>query len=427
LKAGGKEVVSHVHYEYMGPSPNPLPASVGATADSSNSDSKPTTAAAAPAPAVAGKVDFSGVWQRTKTHNFEAFIGATGAGFMQRKLAAQMALTHTITMDPPGLQAFRLQEKGGPINLDNTLTIGADFEPTNLSGRKFLQRMYWMDNMLVLQRRAEDGSYEMVLSRTLDTETSIDNPQIILKSVHRDLASGREIEATSWFSKTGPSPNPPPVPNLSLLANAPTPEPTKPAEEEVPADYQDNEEDDDDIAVAKMRTVSVAQKSYIQRTMTSMGESSKIKPSESLLASLKKAGDAAFVDFSGEWAQNSSSRSMMNWMYHRARTRYTIKMTKESLHLVEIDHKTLIEDAKFDIGSEEFTTVMNKKRKAIKARCYWEGSVLVLHKVYPKSKYELFIRRELEDNGQTMRQVTVRKDVSSGSQSEFMAVFKRVK
>jgi hypothetical protein len=42
---------------------------------------------------------------------------------VQRKLAASIAMTHTITMDE-GLTSFRLQEKGGPIDNDNLYAIG---------------------------------------------------------------------------------------------------------------------------------------------------------------------------------------------------------------------------------------------------------------------------------------------------------------
>ena len=36
------------------------------------------------------RVDFSGVWKRDKCENIDAYVGAQGAGFMQRKLAASM-------------------------------------------------------------------------------------------------------------------------------------------------------------------------------------------------------------------------------------------------------------------------------------------------------------------------------------------------
>eukprot|EP00981_Chlorochromonas_danica_P003816 scaffold725_cov162-Ochromonas_danica.AAC.2 len=206
----GKEVVAHIEYELVGPSPHSPPEAI-------KNDSSPIVVEDTSEKRVIQNIDLSGVWQRTKTHNFEAFIGATGAGFMQRKLAAQMALTHTITMDPPALKAFRLQEKGGPINLDNLVTIGADFQAVELNGRSFLHKAYWQDGALVLQRRAADGSFEMVLTRTLEVENSPDEPKLILKSVHRDLQTGKEVEATSWFNKTGPSPNLLPVPDSSLL------------------------------------------------------------------------------------------------------------------------------------------------------------------------------------------------------------------
>ena len=65
------------------------------------------------------KKDFSGIWNRTKQDGMENVLAASGAGYMQKKLGASMALTHTITMNTPALTAFRLHEKGGPLNLDS--------------------------------------------------------------------------------------------------------------------------------------------------------------------------------------------------------------------------------------------------------------------------------------------------------------------
>jgi hypothetical protein len=71
------------------------------------------------------KVDFSGVWTRFKSHNMDLYAGALGAGYMQRKLAGSIAMEHTITMNPPALSAFRLQEVGGPLKSDILYTINA--------------------------------------------------------------------------------------------------------------------------------------------------------------------------------------------------------------------------------------------------------------------------------------------------------------
>jgi hypothetical protein len=51
---------------------------------------------------------------------------------MQRKLAASIAMTHTITMDRQ-LTAFRLQEKGGPVETDQVYPIdGPEVATTTL-------------------------------------------------------------------------------------------------------------------------------------------------------------------------------------------------------------------------------------------------------------------------------------------------------
>lgn len=71
----------------------------------------PVVVQSAPAPSNKDvvKTDFSGVWKRVKTINFDTFVGAQGASYVQRKLAASMPLTHTLTMNPDRLDAFRFQ------------------------------------------------------------------------------------------------------------------------------------------------------------------------------------------------------------------------------------------------------------------------------------------------------------------------------
>lgn len=116
---------------------------------------------------------------------------------MQRKLAAAMPLTHTIVMNSE-LTALRLKETGGPLDLDTSYTIGNDFITTKILKNQFREKMYWDGpNAIVLHRLCLDGSYELIMTRQVDDE----GKQVILKSIHRDLKTLHEVEATSWFTK----------------------------------------------------------------------------------------------------------------------------------------------------------------------------------------------------------------------------------
>lgn len=127
----------------------------------------------------------------------ESSFACPGAGFIQRKLAAAMPLTHTIVMDS-SLSALRLKETGGPLDLDNTYTIGNDFVSTKILKTQFKDKMYWNGcDAIVLRRVCSDGSYELVMTRTLYD----DGKQIVLNSIHRDLKTLHEVTATSWFNK----------------------------------------------------------------------------------------------------------------------------------------------------------------------------------------------------------------------------------
>lgn len=72
-------------------------------------------------------------------------LGAAGAGFVQRKMAASMALAHSIYMADGGrpAAAFVLREKGGPLDSTSELQIGADFVPGRVADKPVLQKVYW--------------------------------------------------------------------------------------------------------------------------------------------------------------------------------------------------------------------------------------------------------------------------------------------
>ena len=93
-------------------------------------------------------MDMSGVWKREKCVNVDSYVGAQGAGFLQRKLAASTSMTHTITMDPT-MAAARIQEKAGPIDTDYTLVVGDGPKTSEVMKRFFRDRIYWQGSKLV--------------------------------------------------------------------------------------------------------------------------------------------------------------------------------------------------------------------------------------------------------------------------------------
>lgn len=104
------------------------------------------------------RVDMSGVWKREKCVNVDSYVGAQGAGFLQRKLAASTSMTHTITMDTT-LSAVRIQEKAGPIDTDYTLVVGDSPKNSEVMKRIFKDRMYWQGNKMVLLLLSDMHSY----------------------------------------------------------------------------------------------------------------------------------------------------------------------------------------------------------------------------------------------------------------------------
>jgi len=215
----------------------PTKSSASASASAASAAAGEASAAAYPAE----KQDLSGTWKRFKTENYEEFIGAQGAGFMQRKLAASIALTHTITMSPD-LGLFRLQENGGPVCTDWTYRVGSgtdeakgglvDGRPNSgpsapldaqedvtvfQKGKEFFDTVWWTQHnvLKVVKSAAPDRKYSLTVHRFLETS---DAPQaqaqggkvIRVQAVYSDGA-GKVVKANSWFAYDGPSPHAPPT------------------------------------------------------------------------------------------------------------------------------------------------------------------------------------------------------------------------
>ncbi|CAE7408192.1 unnamed protein product, partial [Symbiodinium microadriaticum] len=129
-KSTGKKVETTSFFDFEGSSPNDKPATVLIKDIASAADDASTRVEAAASgdeavAATSGRRDLSGVWIRERTHNVDAYVGAQGAGFVQRKMAASMAMVHTLTMNAD-LSVLRLQEVGGPLNSDIVYTVDSD-------------------------------------------------------------------------------------------------------------------------------------------------------------------------------------------------------------------------------------------------------------------------------------------------------------
>lgn len=322
---------------------------------------------------------------------------------MQRKLAASMALTHTITMDAPKLEAFALHEKGGPIDTNQTLTIGASFQPILINGKKFKQRAYWQKDALVFIRRADDDSFDLIMSRTIDST----GDQMVLKSIHKDLLTGKETEATSWFTKTGKSTNPVPKADLSLVVKGAEADNGGDAAEAEVEDV-DNDEDDDDQALAKMRSVSTA---AARTNLTSL---------TGAITQVSKN-----TDFGGVWIQNNATHFDAAQVDVNMSLTHTITMQKREVRVKESICGRVIDDNTFTVDSDE--VAVEYVGKACRVRVFFEGKTLVLHRIIDDDQVEYFIRRDLEDEGKVLRLVTLQRNLYTGEESESMTLFNNAK
>ena len=180
FKNGNKETTAHSWFAYQGPSTNEVPASVNPADEADEPDDLPVAAAvAAPKGAAAGnarvgtgkkagRLELSGAWKRVKVENYENFLGAQGANFMQRKLASSLPLVHTFTMSKD-LMVFNLTEKGGPIDSNSDFVVGGPAVTTQLAKTQFEDTVTWEDGKLkVVKLKLPEKNYELVTYRWLE-------------------------------------------------------------------------------------------------------------------------------------------------------------------------------------------------------------------------------------------------------------------
>lgn len=506
FKDPSKNVETVCYFEKQGPSPNAPPTPF---------DTVESSPAAAPAVSSAPQsLDFSGTWVRKRTHNFDAFVGVQGAGFMQRKLAASIPLTHTITMsaltEGETAVAVRLQERGGPLDLDNTYTLGNDFQDSVIIKKKFRDKMNWSDSIvssstvgtgLVLQRVVEGGEFELVMTRTIESEGNL----MVLKSIHRNLETLVETEATSWFERTGPSDSAVPVPrpdstntvsstvrsdSVSSTAYSGTVSTTSVSSDTVSSDTvsrsvsstsvsstqehvmsegdstnistrkvqfgnpnpsedeeEDNEEDDDNVALEKMRSRSVSRSSPTTtvHVQPSVLYSSVSKPVGAIIkpilkkASTNSTSNSKRLQLAGTWERSNSAvdvDSLVNAGDENAPQGRLLKAMKVSQVITfndPLNTHVRIEESLGGIKSDLTypvdgvqPTVTETLRKTYSDRVHFEGDALVVHRVHSLNDFEIIIKRYLEDNGTSLRQVTCHRNLITGEESESMSLFKKI-
>lgn len=199
-------------FDKVGPSPHPPPDSPFKYDAEGAATTAPAVAASSRQSIVSKRPNLSGVWVRQRQVNIEAYVGVQGAGYLQKKLAANAPFTHIITTDNGacGYLGFRLQEKAGPVDSDMTYVVFGPPVDSAIMERKFKDTVAWKGETLTVTRVHEAGDFELSLSRRLD-DTSDGSEVIELTSIHRDLITKKETKALSWWKRTGPSPNPPVV------------------------------------------------------------------------------------------------------------------------------------------------------------------------------------------------------------------------
>jgi len=163
-----------------------------------------TETAAATGPPSADVIKmYSGVWKRYKTVDYDKFIMAQGGSWMKGRLAASISLEHVITVDESG-KFYRLMEKGGPVKTDHTYTVdGVTVDETVISEARFKDTCSWENGAIFIHKLAQPKEdYELRVHRYVDDSTHMR----VVASYINFAKPEKNIIATSFFEKTGPSP-----------------------------------------------------------------------------------------------------------------------------------------------------------------------------------------------------------------------------
>jgi len=400
----GKRVESQAYFTRTGNSPNAPPPSTfppgeeAPTVQESAPLPKPsesTTTEAETGRSEPKKADFSGVWSRFKSHNMDQYAGALGAGYVQRKLAGSIAMVHTITMNPPALNAFRLQEVGGPVKNDTLYTIDAtESIETKLGNLPHMDMVEWKESVtagtlleampspgptLVITKTPVNGDHIVYQGRYLE-----DDKTLVVVNIHYNQSTSVETIATNWFKLTGPSPNLAPEPQLPIKGST------------------DSGND------------------------TVGGHTSEVSASSSSRPERQASTSSLRVDFSGVWERqtDNTEKMMSSVMQSHAgvmNSTHTITMdapTLSTFQIVETSSKTNVE-RNFQIGGDAIE--VSQDDKTYKEKCYWLGEALVVQRLSVTNDVEIVITRFLEKD--RMRLVTVRKNLHTGDNTESVSFF----
>jgi hypothetical protein len=450
-----KQVKACNVFEYVGPSPNARPVSVVVT-EPSIAEIKivsPSVVQEQVTSLNSSIPNLGGTWKRIRTHNYEAFAAAGGAGFLQRKLAATMPMTHILTFDKSGGAVCRLQEEGGPLVTDSTLTIGdPEFSPVQINGKSLLQRIFWLDDVLVLQRRFVDNDdTELIFTRSLDPESPPDRPQILVKAVNRNLKTHRETVAMAWFLRTGDSPNaPPPIDSLAIKRieaaqmtdGSSTADPGTSAITSTPHEVEDIDSEDDETALARMHTRTSVQYQNFKNRLSRATQHLDMTPrftvaqlpatSANIVLQEHQAMLARVQPFSGVWTlaahqqshQQEYSAIMDNILLAPIlRIMVSINISGEIIvKFLESNAKgKLCRDSVFSLDGD--FVVNERDRKVFKSRVFLEDSNpkdprLVTYEVCVADQKEFVFQRSLENNGKMLCLTVTVRNLGSGKQED---------
>lgn len=116
------------------------------------------------------RVDMSGIWKRIKLENYENFLAAQGASYLQRKLGCSIPMTHTITMSDD-LMVMQLHEKGGPIDTQYRYEIDGPAIQTETMKKEFRDQAKWEGHRIkIVKTRLPDEDYQVVTYRWLEND-----------------------------------------------------------------------------------------------------------------------------------------------------------------------------------------------------------------------------------------------------------------
>lgn len=137
-----------------------------------------------------------GVWKRGKTEGYGPYlkVAMPHAPFLVRQAMQHSSITHEININETKL---RVVMTSTVTTNDATFDLGGDFIVKEMKGKKVKEKAFWDGDALCVLRVPEDGSREILVKRTLVSDTEMQVDMTVTMTASKEVTAAKQM-----FTKT---------------------------------------------------------------------------------------------------------------------------------------------------------------------------------------------------------------------------------